>query len=178
MFAFRDMLDVDSPTNLLPKVLVAAAKIEGVERVMGAVGDRRRAKSLLQRWMATMNENGKGKGNPAEPAGVRIERNTIVTVKVKIGRRAAGRRVMRYFRVVNVFDKYYNKWFMAKEPSKVWKKEEKPYKLELRMLDKSPLNEFVDVELIESDTSRVEDVCKIIVDSEVVSVVGKMKQAM
>ena len=46
------------------------------------------------------------------------------------------------------------------------------------MLDKSPLNEFVDVELIESDTNRVEDICKIIVDSEVVSVVGKMKQAM
>ena len=95
MFAFRDMLDVDSPTNLLPKVLVATAKIEGVERVMGAVGDGRRAKSLLQRWMATKNEKDKGKGNAAEPAGKRIERNTIVTVKVKIGSGAAGRRVMR-----------------------------------------------------------------------------------
>ena len=44
------------------------------------------------------------------------------------------------FRVVNIFDKYYNKWFMSKEKFKTWMKEAKPYKLEVRMLTKNPLH--------------------------------------
>ena len=67
---------------------------------------------------------------------------------------------------------------MSKDPFKVWKKEDKSYKLELRMLDKTPLNEFVDVELVGGAANRVEDICKIVLDSEIVSVVGKMKQAL
>jgi len=35
-----------------------------------------------------------------------------------------------------------------------------------------------DVELVESATNRVDDICKIIMDSEIVSVVGKMKEAL
>ena len=46
------------------------------------------------------------------------------------------------------------------------------------MLDKTPLNEFVDVELVGGAEIRVEDICKIVFDSEIVSVVGKMKQAL
>ena len=34
-----------------------------------------------------------------------------------------------------------------KNPVKIWRKEEKPYKLKIRMLDKDAVNEYRDVEL-------------------------------
>ena len=66
---------------------------------------------------------------------------------------------------------------MPKEPHKVWKKESKPYKLEVRMLEKNPLDEYVDVALCAYGTFNHDDILKIVADSEVVSVVGKMQEA-
>ena len=65
---------------------------------------------------------------------------------------------------------------MSKEPFKVWKKETKPYKLEVRMLDKNPLNEYVDVAVVGDATYDTDYVCMIVKDDQIVRVVGKMQQ--
>ena len=78
---------------------------------------------------------------------------------------------------MNLFDKYYNKWFMSKDPQKIWRNEDKPYKLEVRMLEKNALNEYTDVDMFGEHTFQRKEVCKIVMDSEVLSVVGKLQEA-
>ena len=57
---------------------------------------------------------------------------------------------------------------------KIWKKETKPYKLKLRMLDKDAINEYSDVELYNGSFDK-ESICRIIKDELIVSVVGKLE---
>ena len=78
---------------------------------------------------------------------------------------------------MDIYDKHYNKWFMSKSnnPVKNGKKEEKPYKLKLRMLNKNAVNEYCDVGLCGSSTYDKKDICPIIQDSFILSVVGKLR---
>ena len=101
---------------------------------------------------------------------------SVLVVKVKMGTGASATSVSHFVRVINIFDKYYNKWFMSKEAHKVWKKETKRYKLEVRMLDKNPLNQYVDFALVGNDTYAKADICMIVDDKQVVSVVEKCKR--
>ena len=47
---------------------------------------------------------------------------------------------------MDVHDKYYNKWFMSKVPSKKWKKDSK-FKLKARMQEINAVQEYEDVDL-------------------------------
>ena len=77
--------------------------------------------------------------------------------------------------MLEIYDKHYNKWFMSKQGFKIWKMEEKAYKLKVRMLKRNALNEYSDVELCgEVDFGR-KDVCRIVEDSKILNVVGKMR---
>ena len=105
-----------------------------------------------------------------------IERNTILLLSIKIGRGASATNVVCHFRVMEVYEKYYNKWFMSTVPVKKWKKEPKPYKVKVRMLDKNAVNEYCDVDLVGDITYGTKDICKIVDDSMIVNVVGKLDQ--
>jgi len=105
------------------------------------VSATRKAKSLVQRWLA----NAAGIVMPAtgEPDALAaneiiIESNTIVIVKVKVGKGTAAANVSCSYRVIEIYDKYYNKWFMHNELQKKWKKESKKYKLKVRMKKNAP----------------------------------------
>ena len=74
------------------------------------------------------------------------------------------------FCVVNIFDKYYNKWFMSKEKFKKWKKEAKAYKLEVCMLTQNLLNEYANQILCENAQFGTNDICKLVTDSMVLGV--------
>ena len=177
MTAFRKIVAVDSAEDLLDEVYVGAMIIEGAESVVGAVSDARKVKSLVQRWLAKPASNVRAQVDDVETRGKKIERDTILVVKVKLGSGAAAATVSRFVRVVNIFEKYYNKWFMSKEPFKVWKKEQKKYKLEVRMSDKNALNEYVDVALVGDPTYSKDEICLIVEDDQIVRVVGRMQEA-
>ena len=148
MILFRAILSVVSVDNILEKVLVASSCLEGKENMQGAASLVRKAKSLVQRWF-TKAVNGKDESKLHEKWETLIQRDVVVLVNVTVGKGATASTVPQYFRVVDIYDKHYNKWFMSKpkNPVKIWKKEEKPYKLKIRMLDKDAVNEYRDVEL-------------------------------
>ena len=81
-----------------------------------------------------------------------------------------------HYRVMEVYEKYYNKWFMSKSPCKKWKKEPKPYKMKVRMLKRNILNEYCDVDLVGDIAYDRKDICKIVDNSMIVNVVGKLDQ--
>ena len=96
-------------------------------------------------------------------------------VNVKIGRGASASHVACPYRVLEIYEKHYNKWFMSKESFKRWRGEEKKYKVKVRMLRKNALNEYSDVELSGDLTYARSDVCRIVVDSDILGVVGMMR---
>jgi len=76
------------------------------------------------------------------PAGDAPYADTIVIVKVKVGRGSAAANVSRNYCVMEICEIYYNKWFVVEEGRKKWKKEDKKDKLNLWMLRKYARGEF------------------------------------
>ena len=64
---------------------------------------------------------------------------------------------------------------MSKEGFKIWKMEEKAYKLKVRIPKRNALNEYSDVELCGVVGFGRKDVCRIVEDSKILNVVGKMR---
>ena len=128
-----------------------------------------------QRWL-TKPTNAKVPEGNFEAGDTLIERDDVVLVNVKVGRGASASTVALPYRVVDIYDKYYNKWFMSKSksPVKNWRKEPKPYKLKLRMLEKDAVLVYCDVGLCDNSTFGKESICKIIEEKMIVSVVGKL----
>ena len=178
MARFRALLSIPSADDLSPRVLLAFACLEGESKVVGAMSAARKAKSLVQRWLAKAVDIVLPRGDVTDALTVNeviIERDTIVVENVKVGRGARAANVACNYRVVEIYDKCYNKWFMSKQPYKVWKKESKIYKLKVRMLKKNALDEYGDVGLCGDASYGNDDICMIVEDSKVVSVVGKMQ---
>ena len=98
-----------------------------------------------------------GKGGVCD-AELVIERNTVVTCKVKLGRSKNSPIVDKVYRVIGVYDKSYNKWFMSgsKKPwsTKMAKKEKKKYKLTVCMIEDSALEDYDDVILTDGHYNR------------------------
>ena len=177
MSQFKALLMVKSPTDLLPNVLNVSACLSGGGTVKGALGPERKAKSLFGRWVtkATGVADPTHDSNPND--SVEIKRDTIILVDVKTGRGAATSIVSKHYRVVTIYDKYYNKWLIAKESVKKWKEESTTFKLDIRMLNKDILDEYTDVELVDHDLYKRHDVYRTINDSNIVGVVGKLEIA-
>lgn len=176
MNLFRAILRVTSADDLMDKVLAASSCLEGKDNVQGAVSLVRKARSLVERWLAKPLSSIAEDGTEFVAGDSLIERDVIVLANVKIGRGASASTVTLPFRVVDVYDKHYNKWYMSKSksPVKNWKKEPKPFKLKIRMLEKDAINEYCDTGLCGSEYKK-EDICKIIEDSMIVGVVGKLQ---
>ncbi len=64
---------------------------------------------------------------------------------------------------------------MSQQPGKLWKKEAKPYKVDLQMLKRDALGDFCNVELcgINDGYSRGE-ICKTVRENMILNVVGKL----
>ena len=66
------------------------------------------------------------------PGETLIERVTVVLADVAVGHGRGSVKVSKQYRVVDIHDKYYNKWFMAKNPQQFFGKDSK-YKLKICM---------------------------------------------
>ena len=107
---------------------------------MGSTGQERKTKSLVQRWIAHpfgINDD----KDTLVAEDVLIERDVIILAYVKIGSGVNSTTVICPFRVLMIYDKYYNKRFGSKPLTKRWKKEKKSFKVEIRMLQKNEVDE-------------------------------------
>ena len=75
---------------------------------------------------------------------------------------------------MDVHDKYYNKWFMSKLPSKKWKKESK-FKLKSRMQEINAVQEYEYVDL-HYTFYKMGSVSRIMIDEEIMNVIGQLKR--
>jgi len=139
---------------------------------------RSQTKSLVEHWIARPVSGVIRDGTELSVKDILIERDVIILVNVKLGVGAAATTVQCKFQckfcVLEIFEKYYNKWFVSKEPRKKFKKEKKPYKIIARMLEVNAMNEYSGVALYGSGFNK-DDICKNIEDSMIFRVVGKLQ---
>ena len=161
---------------MLAKVSDASACLSGICNVQRALGSNRIAKSLLRHWPTKVaGETTKHNTDSLADNSIFINRDSIVLLDVKTGIGADTSIVTKPFRVVTIYDNVFNKWMIAKQPVKKWREESNPYKLDVRMLNRDILGEFSDVELVGYVMYKKNDTRKTIVDSMIISVVGKLE---
>ena len=86
--------------------------------IKDAVSGARKAKSLVGRWLERSPVAGKNNTANKLPGENLIERDTAVLADVAVRRGRDSVKVSKQYRVVDIHDKYYNKWFMAMNPQK------------------------------------------------------------
>ena len=142
--------------------------------IKGSVSGVRKAKSLVGRWLKR-SPAAETSDKPSDLSGETvIERDTVISADVVVGRRGPSVKVLKKYRVVDIHDKYYNKWFMSKVQQKILGKDSK-YKLKVRMQEVSAVQEYKDVDLDDSTYKRAA-ISRLPTDDEVKDVVGKLKR--
>ena len=106
MNSFRTLLQKFPSSNdcggdYLDHILRASARLANSEHVSGSVSFARKAKSLVERWIARPVGQGGDKASPS-PEDILIERDVIVMINVKIGTGAGATTVQRPFRVLDL----------------------------------------------------------------------------
>ena len=180
MSAFGALLNAVSTNELLEKVLCASVALEDIntnaERGSSCRG--RKSNSLLGRWMERPTATDNSNEPSMDENAVYIERDSVVVCKVKSGNGRNSPMIMKNFRVLGLYDKYYNKWFMTGE-KKAWTEamtdeKKKKYKMAVRMMEEGTYEEYDDVAL-DDNTYNLKDVCKIVDGSEIMAVKGNYK---
>ena len=163
-------------SDLLQNVLRTSMCLEKADKgnIKDAVSSARKAKSLVGRWLERSPVAGKNNTGNMLPRENLIERDTVVMADVAVRRGGDSVKVSKQYRVVDIHDKYYNKWFMAKNPQKIFGKDSK-YKLKVRMQEVSAVQEYSDVDLDDGRHKRA-DISRLLRDDEVKDVVGKLKR--
>ena len=140
-------------------------------------------KSLLSRWFGEKKKK-KEEDDGGKDSDDFIERNTLIKLSLKKG----GQVSSQYYRVLGIFDKYYNKWFPEFEkdkkvtfnpqPGKKWKAYSERYKLLVRMMMKTQqLSEFEEVELKKDGKWSPKAVFRIVSLKDVLSVEMKLESS-
>eukprot|EP00986_Skeletonema_menzelii_P007760 scaffold3077_cov80-Skeletonema_menzelii.AAC.1 len=121
-----------------------------------------------QRWVARPIDCVVKEGK--EVVGVEdilIERDVIILLNVEQGTGAGATVVTRPYRVLEIYEKYYNKWFVSPAAMKIWKKEKKPFKLEVRMLKKNAVDEYSDEDMYGTGFNK-DEICRNVEDKLIV----------
>jgi len=176
MSHFRSIVGVSTADDIMSNVLLASSCIEGKDKTTGALSMAQKAKALVQRWLARAVDSFTDDNDGPVDNEVIIERDVIVLLNVKVGRGASSANVPCSFRVMEVYEKYYNKWYTSPVPFKKWKNEPKPFKLKVRMLNRNAISEYDDVELCRDPTYDKDDICRIVTDKMILNVVGRLQE--
>ena len=112
-----------------------------------------------------------------------IERDTLVKLSVNKGRQISN----QYYRVLGIFDKSYNRWYVDfnkdqkvtfnPRPGTQWKAYSKKYKLLVRMMVITEQSEFEEVELEKNGKWSPKAVFRIVYLSDVLSVETKLESS-
>ena len=180
MESFKNMLKINSASDVGDAALAILADVESKDKHVGSISSERKAKSLQNRWISKplrTSSNKDKKDDAAEGLDVWVERDTVISADVSIGRGAAATTVRRQYRVLGLYTKFYNKWFMTGDRQR-WaptmkEEEKKKYKMAVRMVEPTITGEYEDVDL-NDETYKHKNVCKIMDGTMIKSVVGKL----
>ena len=139
-------------------------------------------KSLISRWFGEKKRK-KEEDDGDKDSDNFIERDTLVKLSVKKG----GQISSQYYRVLGIFDKYYNKWFVEFNKDKQvtfnpqsgtqWKAYSRKYKLLVRMMNRTQQSEFEEVELEKDGKWSPKAVFRIVSLNDVLSVEMKLESS-
>ena len=127
MRKFQDLLFLDNVkkgTNVALNAIDTICCIKG--RESGSIKLDQKFKSLQQRWFTKSavgnngDENLTSKEENLTSKETFIERNILLKFKVEQGSGTHKRVEDQVFRVLCLFDKYYNTWFLSETPRKKW----------------------------------------------------------
>ena len=111
--------------ELLDNVDNASAYFEGKDRrsPKGDVSGIRKTKLLVG---GRFNKSGGATNTEGVPHSDQLtERDTVILASAPVGRGASRRHITKCYRVVDIHDKHYNKWFTSKVSTKKWQKDSK-----------------------------------------------------
>ena len=173
-----DLVKCDDMRDLFALTLSASASIQSIER--SSLSHGRKHNSFLGRWFGTDHTKGtEDEIVVATNSEVMIERDRLILSQIK---NIAKVSMQAKYRVIGVYDKSYNKWFMAKENKKHWmslsQQERKKYKVAIRMVEDlgtESLSEN-DCEDVSFHDARFKqgDICKIVHGNEICDVLPFM----
>ncbi len=175
MTGFRSLIKHASSDfgDSLEHILQSSAYLANGEHTSGSISFARKVKSLVERWIARPAGGLIKDGTELVADDKWIERGVIILVSVKVGAGAAATTVRCKYRVLEIHEKYYNKWFVSLDSRKRFQKEKKRYKVQARMVVENGVNEYSDVAMYES-TFNKDDIVRNIEDCKIIDVVGKL----
>ena len=181
MNEFKHIMECSSVEELVECVLCASAALESVDRKSerGSVSDIRKTKSLISRWFSKAKQTtATGEKVSADDEKYFIERDTLVTSKIKSGRAKDSPMITMHYRVLGLYHKSYNKWFMTGE-KKAWgpkmkDEDKKKWKVKMRMVEEGSLNDYDDV-CFGDERFNLSDVCRTVDGTEIDGVLGTYK---
>ncbi len=167
--------------DLFDDILQVSASIESMDdkSERGSLSQRRKTKTLFGRWTSRTVQALTLETTPIEVGEGEdiIGRNTIVTCKFKNGRKRDSPTITitKDYRVLTVYDKFYNKWYMSTEKKK-WSpimdgQLKSKYRFAVRMVEDGTLEAFEDVRLTD-DTYDLHHVIKMVTGKDIIGVKG------
>ena len=129
--------------DFLQNILRTSMCLEKADKgnIKDAVSDARKAKSLIGRWLESLQIAGKNDVANKLPGETLIEEDTVVLAEMVVERGRSSAKALKQYRAIDIHDKYYNKWSMTKVPQKTFRKDSK-YKLKVRMQEISAVQEY------------------------------------
>ena len=122
--ALKDLLNSKSFGDMNRIILNGANSLEFGRRDKGATTKDSKFMSLNQRWFSKAEKKDlkedKNDGIDEEKKDNFVERNRLVQMTCIQGRGRNRRETIEMYRVLAIFDKYYNKWFVSKDDKKIW----------------------------------------------------------
>ena len=135
-------------------------------------------KSLLSWWFGDKKK--KKEDDKGKDSGNFIERDTLIKLSVK----KEGQTIVWNYRVLGIFSKHYNKWFVEFDTRKqvvfnpqstTWKTYSKKYKLLTRMMKLTEQSDYEEVELKKDGEWSPKAVFRIVSLADVLSVETKLE---
>lgn len=142
---FKEMLDSGNSMSKIGSSVIRVMELASLGRLeKGSMSMDGRFKSLPGRWFNAKNPSLKS-SDYIDGDGVQfIQRDSLITVKAKRGKTES----IEYYRVLGIFSKHYNKWYLHWDEDKVaFVRNSKQYKILARMVEKSG-RKFKEVELV------------------------------
>ena len=182
------LLECNSMRDLSDLAITAISAIDNIER--GSLKEHKKVKSFLGRWyektkIKKMEEKYQCKDDNEDKDGndLFVERDRIITCNFEMEifndmtKETEKKKVEMKHRVLSVYTKRYNKWFMTldKQPWNRFMKEEelKKYRCTVRMIIDGAFEGHDDVALISDEWPR-KHICKLISGLDIASVHNEM----
>lgn len=171
MNAFKSLVKSDTLSDTCRNAyeLIQLLRLGKIEQ--GSVSSAANFKSLNARWFGVKATMKKTEDTCGENS-LYIERDSLVKMKYKRG----GDEVIRFYQVLCIFSKHYNKWFVHLDDSKVpFVQGSKKYKILARMMEFVGVNEYKEVKLEKTGEWSPKAVYRIGFMADILSVETKLE---